>query len=184
MTAPTDPISDSYPDLIDRFGREKFTKRLEFLLGRAEQIISNRGAGDFARVSPKLMRDALLDYAADIERLKDFHGIERTNPFKVAAYTTYWLLRRKPIQIVTDPDDGQEIRDLNEWFAVSIFISMAYDTRHPNIQAAEEKSDFNTFLRSLHYGMVYRILNPQALELTHLALAVSPPYDVLGKDTH
>lgn len=43
---------------------------------------------------------AVLDYFTDINRLKHFHEISRTNLYKTKAYEISWLLRRRPIQFI------------------------------------------------------------------------------------
>lgn len=174
------PDRNDYTALLERFGRERFTARLLFLIEKAEDTIERYSAREHARVSPKVMRDALLDYVADISRLKEFHEIERVNPIKVASYTAYWVLRRKPIQLVADPPDGQVERDLNEWFALTLFVAMVYDTKQQYLQDKATHAAWNEFLLALHYTMTYRVITPQAPELAHLALAVGPPYVRLG----
>lgn len=128
------------------------------------------------------MREVLLDYIADITRLKDFHEIEKVNSFKVASYTTYWIIKRKPIQLVAEPVGNQHLQDLNEWFGVAIFIALVYDTtRTFSLQDSKSLKKWNDFMDMLHYSFSFRIINAPALELTHQALAISPPYQFLGQ---
>ena len=48
----------------------------------------------------------MLDYFTDISRLKHFHQAKHINSLKVISYETYWLLRRKPIQILVETKKG------------------------------------------------------------------------------
>ena len=50
-----------------------------------------------------------MDYFADIQRLKDFHGIELANKNKIVAYEAHWILRRKPIQIVKERSNDADV---------------------------------------------------------------------------
>ncbi len=46
---------------------------------------------------------AVESYFLDIQRVKDFHGMERADHFKVAGYTLKWLSKIRPIQILDEP---------------------------------------------------------------------------------
>ncbi len=69
-------------------------------------------------MSVSLLNQAVIDYFADIDRLKNFHKIDKINYLKVHAYSAYWLLRRKPIQIIQE-DEDTELAFMNENFVAS-----------------------------------------------------------------
>lgn len=83
----THQAEKSYSDILDAFGEEKVKERFLFLLSKARDFIRHlerqepRAAGCFT-VSRATIEDLILDYFADIKRLKDFHDIERAQPFK------------------------------------------------------------------------------------------------------
>lgn len=115
-------------------------------------------------------------------RLKSFHNIERAEPEKVAAYTAYWVWRRKPLQLVSEPSDEilqkfSFIRHFNESFAAALMISMVFDTAQ--IIHHDGWSRYNRFSYLLNYFFSYRAINPQALELILYALSVNPIYQRL-----
>ncbi|MES0488431.1 MAG: hypothetical protein ABUK01_00460 [Leptospirales bacterium] len=172
----------SYENLIKDFGEECLKNRFLFIYGKARHYIKSANIDNFAVVNEYLIDEILLDYFSDITRLKDFHGIERANPKKVAAYTAYWVSRRKPIQLIKDIDKDTlikypQIKWVNENFAISLMITMSYDTNSPIVGVDWGK--FNKFEKNLRYYFTYRHLNSQMLELMLNAIDVTPIYGSL-----
>ena len=64
---------------------------------------------DCAECNDRILYHLLLDYYSDIHRLKPFHGIEYTKSDKNIAYLSYWILRRKPIQIDNSVEKDKDI---------------------------------------------------------------------------
>ena len=64
--------------------------------------IQEAGYGEHVVCNERIMLNVLLDYFADIFRLKDFHGIENTRTEKIFAYTAAWIVKRKPLQFIHD----------------------------------------------------------------------------------
>lgn len=50
---------------------------------------------------------AVMDYFSDIQRLKDYQQIEHVNEIKIKAYETFWLLKRKPLQLIGQIEDDR-----------------------------------------------------------------------------
>ena len=178
------PGDNNYEDILALFGKDKFKARFAFLADKAnawiQHIVQNCGAPEETfRVSHSIVEEVVLDYFADIARLKDFHSIEKTHPQKVAAYTAYWTFRRKPIQIVKDIQDRElrnleNIKYLNESFAASLLLTMAYDTRRRRGDIDYDR--YITFVENLNYFLTYRAVNPQVLELILITLDANSPY--------
>ncbi len=76
-----------YEYLIKEFGKEKLSDRYIYLQEAAQSFIKSRDIHDIVCVSDAAMNNIVIDYFADIDRLKKFHNIERVNSNKVAAYT-------------------------------------------------------------------------------------------------
>lgn len=172
----------SYEYLIEKFGADELNERFQLIYGGAGEYIKRLELSEYLSVSEFLVDELVLDYYADIERLKNFHHIERAEPKKVAAYTGYWLQKRKPIQIVKNPDSETlrkypQMNWVNENFAISILFSMAFDISQPQFDAhrGQEKVllKFNEFQRSLRYYFTFRHINPQMLELMLRAVDIS-----------
>lgn len=104
-------------DIIDTpEKREKFKKRYESLYNQMQIYIEKSGLSSHVKVNEIMLGYALVDYFEDIERLKNFHRVEHINSIKLTAYTVYWLLRRKPIQILSNDKD---LLYVNERFALA-----------------------------------------------------------------
>lgn len=163
-----------------RFADEQKVKdRIECLIALAEHLIESQDLKEYAQVNDDLITYAVIDYFADIERLKEFHNIDKTQPEKVGAYTAYWIARRKPIQIIKKLDadflaDNHSPVWINEWFALNVLFAFSYQADVILGRLAEEEKKFNQFLDTLHYNFSYRQYTPQSLELALLALECVP----------
>lgn len=118
---------------------------------------------------------------ADLQRLKEFHNIEKAQPQKVAAYTSYWIFRRKPIQIIKDIDDEvlqrfTNIKFINEMFAYSLLQSLVFDAKQPIVGR-----NLDMFRRLMMYNFQYRQINAQILELVIIDLNTDPGRELLAE---
>lgn len=171
----------SYEYLLEIFTEEALLHRFQFLYGKAKEYIASLKLGDILSVNEYLIDEIVLDYFADIARLKNFHHIERVEPIKVASYTAYWVNRKKPIQMLRSPEND-EIKKfqgfglINEIFASSVFIAMVYNTARP---IATSFASFNRFQKVLKYHLTYRQTTAQMLELVLYALDSTPIYEKL-----
>ena len=113
-------------------------------------------------INSRILAEAIHDYFVDIMRAKSFHGIEYTNAEKVYAYMAYWLLRRKPIQVIEE-FNGCEF--VNELF-VTMYLSSSIAT-DKNISEDQKKNNttFLKFQKLLFYNLKYRPVSQQSLEL-------------------
>ncbi len=168
-----------YQDLIDFFTEEKLRNRYHFLFGAAEIFIQNRKIEDYVIIHKRLLFEIVVDYFADIKRLKGFHEIDLAEPCKIAGYSGYWIVKRKPLYL-TDNASREVFKkyplllEVNEWFAVSLMISIVYDTR--KYLQIRNLRKWNEFYRNLHYYFTYRIISPQSLDLIMSASSVEAPH--------
>ena len=170
-----------YKDLITAFGEEKIKSRYCFLERCARRVIENRKIQDYVGINSLLVQEIVIDYFADIKRLKDFHGIERANPIKIAAYTAFWICRRKPLYLKESVDDSiikihPDLIDINEWFALCVLISIAFNTKEILFLNYDELVLWRSLRASIHYFLVYRIFTPQTLELALQACNITCMY--------
>ncbi|TGK85823.1 hypothetical protein EHQ23_14480 [Leptospira bourretii] len=69
-----------YEYLIENFGEEKILNRFVFIRDRAIDFLNRIckdheiNFDDYFFVSDELIEEAVIDYFADLVRLKDFHG--------------------------------------------------------------------------------------------------------------
>lgn len=161
---------------------EKLANRFLFLYSAAQNYIECLMCEEHLYVSQRLTEIIVTDYFADIVRLKQFHNLQLTNDLKTAAYTGYWIARRKPIVFKKDPDDETLrqkpfIMDINEWFAIDVMISIVYDRTKPIQFEPGVRDKYISLLDTLQYNLSYRVVTPQSLELSLVALDASPHYE-------
>lgn len=71
-------------------------------------------------LSVEILRHVVDNYFVDVERTKDFHGNERVNRYRQAAFTLKWVSKLRPIQL----KPGHSITDasmfINEIYAIQL----------------------------------------------------------------
>jgi len=172
-----------YTEIIERYG-DKIEIRIAALAEQFDDFIKSIDI-DPATVSMPvdLLYEAVLNYFADIHRIKEFHEIEKANTEKISAYTAYWILRIKPIQIVTFRQQEEDIYKLiNEYFAANVLITYLFDTKLQLFNSAELLSKWNKFFHQLIYTFHYRPLDPQLYELAIVALLTEAPHRINKKN--
>lgn len=103
----------------------------------------------------------------------------------MAAYTSYWILKRKPIQIVgnisqvEDIETKGKIKDINEIFVKALALGMIYDFKRQVDIGSEDNTKLMNFFVHLNYHFVYR----QSVEFASTAFAVFCPYYYLEKES-
>lgn len=143
---------------------KKYQERLEELIATANEFIETAGYGQYVQCNERIMLNVLLDYIADIERLKGFHGIEFVRLEKVMAYTISWIIRRKPLQFVKYPDKERDIF-VNERFAAYLMINECLGDDNQKYISTEYQQKFTEYTKLLLYYFKYRECNAQAIEL-------------------
>ncbi len=167
---------EDYTYLITTFTKEVVKDRCDFLERRVYKFIENEGYGENVIVNRVLVDMVVIDYFADIARLKDFQGIERVNKNKITAYTAYWWLRRKPIQIVVNTDVyDEQLTFINEKFVATLLLKDFFDA---DLEQVKNDERYTNYMAHLLYYMKYRPLSSQALELM---LATADVSKELGK---
>lgn len=125
---------------------------------------------DWARplqINRSTLYTLVRSYFYDIERLKDFHGIDRIEYSKIAAFTTKWLLKHRPIFFsINDPDKltHSQILYFNERFTFQIACAIA--------KIPKESITLKVFEEAL-YTFHYRNINEDLLVLWLKALGAS-----------
>lgn len=160
-----------YEGLFKIFPQRVIDDRYKYLLIEINEFLEsylnqNNLGSESLRVNEYSLLHAVLDYFSDIARLKSFHGINKTNEYKITAYEMYWIMRRKPIQVLADKNE--ELVFINERFVLSYIISfLSKDVKIDSLDA-ESKQRIDGFIDSLYYYLKYRLCNPQELEMIFL----------------
>ena len=153
----------SYKEILDHFGEDTVSNRYKYIYEKMRKYIEERKLESDVAINEEILQQAIMDYFADIYRLKKFHGITRVNLNKINSYEIYWLLRRKPLQIIRREDVGKLVF-INEGF---ITVFMAHECLSPAGSAPRtEKQEklLLDYLEHIFYCFKYRNIDKQWLE--------------------
>lgn len=139
-----------------------FEKRYENLLTQIQDVLEALGILDKVTINTDLLGQVVLNYFEDVDRLKKFEGIERTNEDKIYGYETFWLLRDKPIQVI-DSNMPNEYLYINEKVFTCMLISKML--KEADIQPDSKNMRLMSFLQLLYYNFKFRNFTQQSLEL-------------------
>lgn len=146
-------------DLMKKYD---FEKRYKNLLIQIQDVLEGLGILDKVEINTDLLGQAVLNYFEDVERLKEFEGIKRTNEDKIYGYETFWLLRDKPIQL-TDSNMPYEYLYINEKVFTWILISKMF--KEAKIDLDSRNPRLLSFLKLLYYYFKFRNFTQQSLEV-------------------
>ena len=109
-----------YKYIISEFGEDVIKGRANWLKELMDAYIRQESLEDKVYISETIFTHVIIDYFADIERLKKFHNIKKTNVIKIYSYLVHWILRHKPIQIQEKITEEFEFTFVNEKFCVEL----------------------------------------------------------------
>lgn len=159
---------------------EKFKNRYKSLYAQMKEYIEASGCSDKVKINEIILGYMLVDYFEDIDRLKKFHNLDHLNSIKLVAYTVYWLLRRKPIQVLSNDKDLQYI---NERFALMFVLTfLSCEDEDKKHIAARENKGLVTFIDLLFYFFKFRQFNAQDIELMITAFFAGQIYQETSRD--
>jgi hypothetical protein len=166
-----------YSDIKKEYG-EKIELRGALLLEQYNVYIQSIGVDPKSvTMSMDLLFEVVLNYFADIYRIKEFHGIKKVNNEKIAAYTAFWLLRIKPIQVIQfKRGERERYLLINEYFAANTLIAFLYDRDLQIFNPAQLLKKWNNFYEHLIYTFNYRLLDARLLGLMVVSLLTEAPY--------
>jgi hypothetical protein len=141
---------------------ERIANRYIQILKMFHEFLEKQDLGDSVIINGRILKRTVIDYFIDIVRIKEFHNINNTNNEKIYAYTAYWLLRRKPLQVIK-PFNGCEF--VNELFITFFLISSSCETRNIDNDKKNKNPALEGFQSFLFYNLKYRSVSQQSLEL-------------------
>lgn len=169
----------SYEEIILEFTEAEIRSRYQNIYQEIENFRLAYSLEEKLRIDEVALMHAILDYFTDISRLKKLHNIKNVNEIKVCAYENFWLLRRHPIQIISNPDNEEKIVFANEKFVFSrISQFLMGDHVNDDINSAYRKSIVN-FFDMLYYYLKYRNCSAQMLELFLISFQAG---EIVGKN--
>ena len=157
---------------------DKFEPRFVSLLEDMNSFIVEANLTENVSVNKMLLGYALVNYFEDIMRLKEFHHVGHVNNIKIVSYTSYWLLRTKPLQV---HGSDKKIVYVNERFVLSYILSYLESSNCGKI-LERKNAGLHAFTETLFYYLKYRTLNPQALELMLISFFAGQIYKENTKD--
>lgn len=158
-------IYTDYSGILEEFTEEVVNSRYAAFYQEIQAFAKSLEVADRIQIDESVLTHAVMDYFTDISRLKKFHQIKHINSLKAIAYESYWLLRRKPIQIVGRGRLDDSLVFINEKFAFSrITKYMLGDGRAMVISEAAKKG-FMNYLDSFFYFLKYRDYDAQVIEM-------------------
>lgn len=107
-----------YAYILEHYTIEALQERFGVWYSEAQKFIQKKGLNEYAKINSRRLGYAVCDYFADMIRMKEFHGIDHANLNKVYAYSSYWFLRRQPIQLVSNVEKDTDLY-INELFIVN-----------------------------------------------------------------
>ncbi|HPJ13273.1 MAG TPA: hypothetical protein PLE09_06685 [Caldisericia bacterium] len=158
--------SVSYDTIVRHFTEERIAERYSFLEKKMNDFIEASGNEGIAECNPDILQHVIMDYFADIFRLKNFHFIDKVNIVKITAYTVAWIIRRKPIVLIkTLSEDNDKDIFLNERFCMSLIVNevLYKDSEVPLNK--EQMESVDEYIDLFLYFLMYRQCDPQSIEL-------------------
>ncbi len=158
----------SYDELVSVVGKEEIESRIRQISGEMLDFLNAMDLSDVAYVHEMALTHAVMDYYSDIQRLKEYQKIERVNEIKIKAYETFWLLKRKPIQLMKQLEDDKMLY-VNEKFLLTRLTSfmLGEDMNIPLVE--DKKKAYTNYHDTLYYYLKFRRCDAQAIELMLLA---------------
>lgn len=144
--------------------RQKYPveKRFNKLYRQIKALIDETEFSDFVKIDEDILGSAVIDYFEDVDRLKEFSGIPRISVSKIYSYQSYWLLKRKPIQVIAEINDDRCLY-INEIIVAAILISDIFSERGREPEQGNQK--IWSFFDLLLYNFKYRGYTQKSLEL-------------------
>ena len=164
----------TYTDLV--IGHESvISARYDWLYSQMNYYIEANDLLDKVRISEDILNHVVIDYFVDIKRLKDFHDqIEYTNKAKIYAYTSFWILRHKPLQLLSDDLETEVF--INEHFVSELLRCFLFDDPDGVVILKKKEEDITEFLNTLLYYFKYRDFSAQGIEMIILAFNAGKGY--------
>lgn len=173
--APINREDGNYKYLVDKFGAEKIGSRYDWIDMLLTEFLKINHYDNKVLISQDILKHVVVDYFVDIDRLKEFQEIEFVHPSKIYAYLSFWLLRHKPLQVISQEGAG-ELAFVNEEF-VCYFIRSYLFSEPENVPILDNKREqVDNFVDTMLYFFQYREYSAKNIELMILAFQAGCGY--------
>lgn len=157
-----------YDELVAVVGEEVIESRIKQIGQEMLDFLKIHNLEEYAYIHEMALTHAVMDYFSDIQRLKGYQQIEHVNEIKIKAYETFWLLKRKPLQLKKQIEDDR-ILYINEKFILSRLTSFILEEDINMPLVGNKSTVFKNFLDTLYYYLKFRRCDAQSIELMLLA---------------
>ena len=99
------------------------------------------------------LNHAVMDYYSDIQRLKSCQEIGHINEVKIKAYETFWLLKRRPLQLKAQLEDDKWLY-INEKFLLACIASFILRDNINILNRPQKRSAICQGTRILPFTMI------------------------------
>lgn len=163
-------IYTNYQPLVEEFGEEMITDRYSIIYTEIQEFFKSIRGGDKLSIDPVVLMHTVLDYYSDVSSMKRFHGWKTIDRVKSMAYESFWLLRRKPIQIQAGKGQADDkLTFSNEKFVFSRIASyLVHNSGNIDLLKEQNNQAFQKYLDSLYYFLKYKNYDAQMLEIMML----------------
>lgn len=158
-----------YDEIIREFTEDVVRSRFEQIYEEMKEFIINLNIGDVVKINDVILMQALMDYFSDVYRLKKYHKIQHINSIKIKAYESFWLVHRKPIQIVADQLEDDKMIYVNEKFVLSRLVCFLLEDNINTPMVEGKLHAFQNFLDTFYYYLKFRRSDAQSIEMLLLA---------------
>lgn len=148
-----------YQQLIEIY---PFEERFRNILTQIQDVLEALGVLEQVTINTDLLGQSIIDYFDDIDRLKRYEDIDKVNVDKIYGYETYWLLKRKPIQII-EGEVSVEFLHINE--KVFTFILIAKMLKEMQKGFDDTNPRMFSLIDLIYYNFKYRLHTQKTLEL-------------------
>lgn len=140
----------TYDELVKEETKEVIEERLKQLYTEMSSFIKENGLQDIVFIQEMALNHAVMDYFSDIQRLKDYQKIEHINEVKIKAYETYWLLKRKPLQLKAQLEEDKWLYVNEKFLMARLAAFMLRDDINVPLVKEREKA-FKNYLNTLYF---------------------------------
>ena len=166
---------EGYQFILDKFKEEKIKSRYNCLYELLSAYLKRKRLEERVRIVPAIIDHVIVDYFVDIYRLKDFQGMDLVNETKILAYTSFWLLRHKPLQIV-DTENAADLVYVNEDAVGEILRTQLFKNPEDTVLLPERAERIDDFVNTMKYFFQYRLYTAQNIELMIMAFNAGRDY--------
>nr|WP_317282946.1 hypothetical protein [uncultured Sellimonas sp.] len=118
----------------------------------------------YVRIDEQILLQAVTDYFTELSPVE-----EADNEAASLALEAYWLLRRKPLQVLEVPDDREFWSFLNEKFVLTRIVSFLSCNPGPLNLDDSSRTAFFQYLDILYDFLKYNNYDAKTLELIILS---------------